>query len=696
MRAVLAFFLILMAACPAAIIPASRMGTYTPGVTIGVPGGIPTNRTQFVNVLTTGNSTYLCHGDGVTDDTAALQAACRACPSGQYVYCPTATYKLANRVLVQTTDNWTLKGDGMGLTVFKLTSSLGFEIGTQQNPQPTTGLLAITAGATTGSTALTVASTSTVNVGNLIYVTCTTPSWMHTLNFFGVANWVCHQTFKVVSKTGTVVTITPPMAFDVSTYSPQIIPWGNGGGGRLTQGVGMEDFTIDANSVGTFPFKMQQVWGCWLKGVEITDTLSRQMFFLTTCASEIRRCYTHNTIGSGPSHEGIDFVNDSCWNWIEDDICVDGGKPSIIFGDAQGGCVGNMVSYCYVENDPGTTGDVFNAGISDSHGAGGNAFNGYEGNVCTGFQSDGYYGGSSYGTLFRNFFSNDNLSQGACVNNGPTSILLNHYAVYYNLVGNVLGSTLMPAQLYDWETNDGYKQLVYRLGFPNPGTGAYSGTITATTPPDYSAEPAFLAAPGQHFTANASTDVITITGSVFTQAINGFVVNNPFVLTSTGTLPGGLVSGTTYYIRSIPSISTITLSATPSGGLLDITDAGIGTHSWTPAVPLTTKLDFNVKNTIIRHGNYDYKTLTTIWETDDSRGTGVDFVDHTIPNSILYGSTPSWWINGLAWPPIGPDLTPKIGLIPAQVRYTGGIITPTDPGAAVVPRLSGIGKRFRR
>ena len=37
------------------------------------------------------------------------------------------------------------------------------------------------------------------------------------------------------------------------------------------------------------------------------------------------------------------------------------------------------------------------------------------------------------------------------------------------------------------------------------------------------------------------------------------------------------------------------------------------------------ELDYNVKSTIIRHGNYDYYTRTQIW--DPGRG------DHTLPNS---------------------------------------------------------------
>src|SRR5450756_326227 len=82
------------------IIPPSRRMNWTPGTTVGVPGGIPNRTTIFVNVLTTGNSAYHCAGDGVTDDGPPLAAALTACPAGQVVYAPTATYRIATPVIV--------------------------------------------------------------------------------------------------------------------------------------------------------------------------------------------------------------------------------------------------------------------------------------------------------------------------------------------------------------------------------------------------------------------------------------------------------------------------------------------------------------------------------------------------------------------------------------------------------------------
>ena len=73
------------------------------------------------------------------------------------------------------------------------------------------------------------------------------------------------------------------------------------------------------------------------------------------------------------------------------------------------------------------------------------------------------------------------------------------------------------------------------------------------------------------------------------------------------------------------------------------------------------ELDLNVKATLIRHGNYDYLTRTTIWEPSNST--------QTIPASLYYDSRPAWWPPDVAFPSIGPDLTPMNGMNPAYKRF---------------------------
>ena len=73
------------------------------------------------------------------------------------------------------------------------------------------------------------------------------------------------------------------------------------------------------------------------------------------------------------------------------------------------------------------------------------------------------------------------------------------------------------------------------------------------------------------FTAVASTDVCTITGRTLADT-NAVRLSN-----SGGALPGGLSTGTTYYVRDYSS-GTFKLAASSGGAAINITDAGTGTH----------------------------------------------------------------------------------------------------------------------
>lgn len=77
-----------------------------------------------------------------------------------------------------------------------------------------------------------------------------------------------------------------------------------------------------------------------------------------------------------------------------------------------------------------------------------------------------------------------------------------------------------------------------------------------------------------NFTA-ATTDIIT-------DAAHGLVDGNMVVLTTSGTLPAGLSTGTVYWVKKIDA-NTFYLSADSAidAAKVDITDTGTGTHTWT-------------------------------------------------------------------------------------------------------------------
>lgn len=77
------------------------------------------------------------------------------------------------------------------------------------------------------------------------------------------------------------------------------------------------------------------------------------------------------------------------------------------------------------------------------------------------------------------------------------------------------------------------------------------------------------------FTADASTDVCT-------KSAHNLHNGDPVTVSSSGTLPGGLTAGVTYYVGSATA-DTFKLAATPGGSAQDISSAGTGTHTVTVA-----------------------------------------------------------------------------------------------------------------
>lgn len=85
---------------------------------------------------------------------------------------------------------------------------------------------------------------------------------------------------------------------------------------------------------------------------------------------------------------------------------------------------------------------------------------------------------------------------------------------------------------------------------------------------------------GDTFTADASTDIITMTSTI--NAPSNILTGTRVQLTTTTTLPGGLALATNYYVIRVTD-STFKLATTyanaVAGTAINITDAGTGTHT---------------------------------------------------------------------------------------------------------------------
>jgi Pectate lyase superfamily protein len=448
-------------ALPAGIIPEDRTAPWQGNV--GVPGGIPTRTTIYKNIVTDLGA----DPTGQVDATAIINGAINSCPAGQVVYMPAGTFKVDGTIATWNKSNYTLRGAGQGLTILKATSTNGGMISVRGNTgwPPSTTFIPITAGATKGSNSITVGDTTNFAVNMQIAIAPNPiPVWQHNLGFLGNPVPDTLQTvgvaFKVRSKTATTVTFDPPCPFDFTALNPTVQAMG----GTMSQGVGMESFTWDmTDSTQRSPIYFESLFGCWIYDVEIRNTYNHQLYFYSVVRCEVRHCYVHDIQGTGPNHEGIDFTTRCSWNLVEDNISSSGGAPGIEFSDAGEMNSCNVAAYNYCVNAVPGFWD-----ISASHGRGG-MFNLIEGNVIHWYKDDGYFGGSSHGTLFRNRID--------------WQIALKHFSNYYNVVGNVLGTAGVNT-VYE-STLSGFESSIYELGYPNIGNSNYVSILGPTNPPDY-------------------------------------------------------------------------------------------------------------------------------------------------------------------------------------------------------------------
>ena len=200
----------------AELIPADRLTDWTPGVKVGVPGGIPTNRTRLIDVT---KAPYNADKTGAADCGGAFAAALAASSDGDVIYFPPgrfASTEASGREFDK--HNRTIRGAGMDVTF--IDSRVGFgsaiNIGTGSSfNYPGTGNT-VTAGLSKGSTVLTIGDTSVFDVGQLIQIefenqtddTLIAAGTTPVLSVSGM-QYMRRQMTRITGKSGNKLTIFP-------------------------------------------------------------------------------------------------------------------------------------------------------------------------------------------------------------------------------------------------------------------------------------------------------------------------------------------------------------------------------------------------------------------------------------------------------------------------------------------------------
>jgi hypothetical protein len=443
------------------IIPPSRLFNWQAGINVGIPGGIPTDRINLIDVT---RPPYNADNTGVTNAAPAINLAITAASAGTIIYLPAGTYRVEGLINISMKSNITLRGAGAA-TVLGMRTSGGaaFMIGgdTEWPWDYSVGGASIVGGLTQGSQTLTLSSTSAFSVGDIAILSESNDYSLPVVHVSG-GNRSRQQKSQVTSKTDSTITVSPPLFW---TLDANRSPKAHVLRARVS-GVGIEDLTIDlTNSSSAYGAWFDQAVHCWIKNVSVQKTSSFGIFLLDCFQSEVRHCDIRDRKTQGSNGAGI-LVERSTACLIEDNIIY---KifPHI---EVNFNSCGNVFAFNFCEVN-----DVFGimgACIDSNHGPH-NHFNLYEGNVASKFQSDGYFGSASDDTVFRNWFhgTSDTTDQfGIC-------IYLNRFTRNYNLVGNILGRS---GKDFLYDNNNGnisyQSRYIFALGLPNMGNGESTGT----------------------------------------------------------------------------------------------------------------------------------------------------------------------------------------------------------------------------
>ncbi len=611
------------------LIPAARLTTWTPGTYTGVPGGIPTGRTQCVTTecaAVTGAA--IGYKNGTNDAASLLQAAITSAPANTYVLMPAGTWKILSMLLIgPSDDSVTLRGSGVGTTTIDCRVSTCIRVGSDSDYNwawPTTGN-SVTGYAASGSnTVLTLADTSNFSTGQIVRLAIDDDRTIPVMNVGGYGadndNYSRRQMTQIVSKTGTTLTVFPAIygyaglaGFSARVNVAQF----------QTDLAGVEDLTVDGTNGSVFAgIHLVQTAGSWITNVRVYNATNYHVYMQDCLQPEVRKNTLETRLGGGSNGAAL-LVNTVSGALIEDNILREA-FPNI---EVNAGSSGNVVAYNFMNNADGSL------AIDTNHGPH-NRFNLYEGNVTTNLMSDGYFGGEDSLTIYRNLIHGNGI---VSADTNVFCLSLKRFTRLASIVGNLFGGPYTASTCAATDATGSFGQ-------PNIGNGSWTGTAQPSASDwwaDFNGTDTTLA--GQLTTRTDDTHGI-VTLSSGTMAVSHI----PYLWSSNGQtlhVQGSVTSaaGNAYTITALngtfPALNT----------LLKVWPGNAGYQ----------EKDLDVEATTVLKANYDTFTDAVTGSLGGA----------TLSDSLYRSAKPSWF-NSLTWPPFTPT-SPNLAYaaIPAGYRY---------------------------
>jgi len=588
-----------------------------------VPGGIPNRNGTIIDVSL---PPYSADTTGSSDAANAIQSAVESARSGDVVFLPEGRYRIGRAItLGPNRDNITVRGAGINATIIDVRGNSAFSIGSGSDYRgdwPSSGNN-VNSPLTKGNTQLQLESASAFLPGQIISISFSNQTDTAAIQggatpTISVAGYggLRQQKSRVVSKSGNTLTISPGLYFTADAGSSARVTAVQ----FQTDFSGVEQLTIDGTSGQMiFPVQFEQAFACWVKGVKIIQTANYGVYLTNSLMCEVRELTVSDRKTGGTNGAGV-LCGSVGASLFEDNVILNI-FPAV---EVTFSSMGNVFAYSVMENPVGGT-------LNTNHGPH-NSFNLYEGNITPNIQSDGYFGGASDDTFFRNWLHGTNLARTL----RTSRVSLNRFTRNYSLVGNIVGES-------------GATQFTgspYSFGNPNMGNSMYSGTAKPSSGDfwdDWGA------------TATVSARTSDSAGTI---------------LLSKGKLNGGQLAylvwpgGRTQFVVGSVTGNTISFSGS-SGSPIPSVGASVSVFMGPGGYQ---ELDLDVAATTYLLGNYNYGTRSI--PADEALGGTV------LPPSMFRSEKPAFF-GSLPWPafdPVNPN--PSFTSIPAGYRYVNGSATP--------------------
>ena len=452
--------------------PPSWAPYLTNGTGTGPAGGIvsrPTGGGTLINVVTA----HSIDNTGATDVYSAANAILASASPGSVVYFPHGVYRIS--VGLNIPSGVTVRGDGwgdpgdVGRTLIDVRPTNGegnaFYLGDPNEGFGATPVAITEASMTKGTDTLTVASSATFTAGGYARIklgngTSNTFPVVHDQSISQGIQFFPVSVTEIID--GTHIRIYPKLHADYTGRSGSYaVP---ADGTSSYSGIGLENLEItgvNADRAGGKALKNAILFGgrskdSWIKKIKITNFDNYAIQMTDGIRHEISHCRIQDGYGASSAstnHSGI-LANSGNGLLIWHNILVRNAPAT----ELNFGIMASAIAYNYVDSN------YANANVNINHGPL-NSHNLYEGNYTPNINSDGFFGGSFYDTIFRNWISGLPNASGEPVQS--YAIGLNRFTRGTNTVGNIIN-----APGYLW-TNDG---LSYGgIGPPTPlGTAQLS------------------------------------------------------------------------------------------------------------------------------------------------------------------------------------------------------------------------------